>query len=151
MFNDRVRSERAPATPALGPLKARAFEALGKPDGLLGVWLAGHRDYVGGRWLELSRHQTDFMIKMGLRPEHVLLDVGCGSLRGGVEFISYLHAGNYLGLDSSNRLIQAGIKEELWRRLLKLHSPEVVFSPPFEFEKVLKTSDFQPPPSTFTP
>jgi ubiquinone/menaquinone biosynthesis C-methylase UbiE len=150
MFNERVREERAPATSALSPLKAKAFEAFGKPDGPLGIWLAGHRDYVGGRWLEVSRLQTDFMIKMGLRPEHVLLDVGCGSLRGGVEFISYLHAGNYLGLDSSNRLIQKGIKEELGRRLLKLKSPEFVVSRHFEFEKFSEKPDFAIAHSIFT-
>jgi len=87
---------------------------------------------------------------MGLRPEHVLLDIGCGSLRGGVEFISYLHAGNYLGLDSSNRLIQAGIKEELGRRLLKLKSPEFMVSRRFEFEKFSKKPDFAIAHSIFT-
>jgi ubiquinone/menaquinone biosynthesis C-methylase UbiE len=79
-----------------------------------------------------------------------LLDIGCGSLRGGVEFISYLHAQNYLGLDSSNRLIQAGIKEELGRRLLKLKSPEFVVSNSFEFEKFSKKPDFALAHSTFT-
>src|SRR6266404_9121155 len=150
MFNQRVLDERAPTISALSPLKARAFEAFGKPNGRAGIWLAGHRDYVGGRWMEVSRLQTDFMIKMGLKPEHVLLDIGCGSLRGGVEFISYLHAGNYLGLDSSNRLIQIGIKEELGRRLLKLKSPEFVISRHFEFEKFSKTPDFAIAHSIFT-
>jgi ubiquinone/menaquinone biosynthesis C-methylase UbiE len=150
MFNQRVRMERAPATSSLSPLKTRVFEAFGKPDGRLGIWLAGHRDFVGGRWQHVSRLQTDFMIKMGLRPAHVLLDVGCGSLRGGVELISYLHAGNYLGLDSSNGLIQAGIKEELGRRLLKLKSPEFVVSRSFEFEKFSKKPDFAIAHSIFT-
>lgn len=151
MFNQRVREERAPATVGtMSMAKARAFQAFGKPGGPVGIWLAGHRDYVGGRWLEVSRLQTDFMIKMGLRPEHVLLDVGCGSLRGGVEFISYLHAQNYLGLDSSNRLIQVGIKEELGRRLLKLKSPEFVVSSSFEFEKFSKKPDFALAHSIFT-
>ena len=150
MFNQRVLDERAPTISALSPLKARAFEAFGKPNGRAGIWLAGHRDYVGGRWMEVSRLQTDFMIKMGLKPEHVLLDIGCGSLRGGVEFISYLHAGNYLGLDSSNRLIQIGIKEELGRRLLKLKSPEFAVSRRFEFEKFSKKPNFALAHSVFT-
>jgi SAM-dependent methyltransferase len=80
----------------------------------------------------------------------VLLDVGCGALRGGVEFISYLHAGNYLGLDSSNNLIQAGIKKELGRRLLKLKSPEFVVSRNFEFEKFSKKPDLAIAHSIFT-
>ena len=36
----------------------------------------------------------------GLRPEHRLLDFGCGALRLGVLAIPYLDAGNYFGVDS---------------------------------------------------
>ncbi|MGD0673589.1 MAG: hypothetical protein ABSB13_16080 [Candidatus Binatus sp.] len=64
-------------------LKAKAFVALGKPDGRLGIWLAGHRGYVGGKWDALGQLQFEFMLKMGLKPGHVLLDTGCGALRGG--------------------------------------------------------------------
>jgi hypothetical protein len=156
MFNERVREERnvasaaVDAEPATSALKARAFAALGKPRGRLGIWLAGHRDYVGGQWLEVSRLQIDFMIRMGLKPEYVLLDIGCGALRGGVDFISYLHAEHYLGLDSEDRLIQLGIKEELGRRLLKLKYPEFVVSRRFEFEKFSKKPDFAIAHSLFT-
>jgi hypothetical protein len=149
MFNERVREERQAAR-ASSRVKARAFAALGKPRGRVGIWLAGHRDYVGGRWLEVSRLQIDFMIRMGLKPEHVLLDIGCGALRGGVDFISYLHAEHYLGLDSESHLIQLGIKEELGRRLLKLKYPEFVVSRHFEFEKFSKKPDYAIAHSLFT-
>ena len=47
----------------------------------------GHRAYVGGLWEALGSLQFKFMIDRGLEPQHVLLDVGCGTLRGGVRFI----------------------------------------------------------------
>jgi ubiquinone/menaquinone biosynthesis C-methylase UbiE len=131
-------------------LKARAFIALGKPDGRLGIWLAGHREYVGGKWDALGQLQFEFMLEMGLKPSHVLLDVGCGALRGGVKFIEYLDDGNYLGLDSERRLIQLGIKEELGRALMRRKSPQFVVSGSFEFEKFSKRPDFAIAQSLFT-
>jgi ubiquinone/menaquinone biosynthesis C-methylase UbiE len=131
-------------------LKARAFVALGKPVGRLGIWLAGHREYVGGKWDALGQLQFEFMLKMGLKPGHVLLDTGCGALRGGVKFIDYLDQGNYLGLDSEKWLIQLGIKQELGRELMRRKAPQFVVSGSFEFEKFSKRPDFAIAQSLFT-
>ena len=76
---------------------------------------AWHRVAVGGAWNELADLQFDFMKGQGLRPEHYVLDVGCGSLRGGTRFIPYLEPGRYYGLDSNSELIAAGIEIELAR------------------------------------
>lgn len=35
----------------------------------------------------------------GLKPHHRVLDVGCGTLRGGVPMIQYLDEGQYVGVD----------------------------------------------------
>ena len=56
-----------------------------------------HRDVIGGLWEELGQLQLDFMIREGLKPHHKLLDIGCGSLRGGIHYIRYLDVGNYVG------------------------------------------------------
>jgi hypothetical protein len=53
----------------------------------------GHRGFIGGLWDELGRLQVDFPVSEGLEPAHVLLDIGCGSLRGGVHLIPYLEPG----------------------------------------------------------
>ncbi len=42
-----------------------------------------HRDMVGGMWEEIGRLQFEFLRARGLKPSHRLLDIGCGSLRGG--------------------------------------------------------------------
>ncbi|MGO9471739.1 MAG: SAM-dependent methyltransferase [Isosphaeraceae bacterium] len=67
-----------------------------------------HRHAVGGMWDEIGRLQFDFLVAQGLRPEHRFVDVGCGSMRGGVHFVGYLAPGHYHGLDINCSLIDAG-------------------------------------------
>jgi SAM-dependent methyltransferase len=74
-----------------------------------------HRERVGGLWEEIGRLQIDFLRAQGLRPTDALLDVGCGSLRGGVHFIRYLEPGRYYGIDKDAELIRAGVQIELPR------------------------------------
>ena len=38
-----------------------------------------HRDMVGGMWDEIGRLQFEFLRARGLKPNHRLLDIGCGS------------------------------------------------------------------------
>ena len=72
-----------------------------------------HRAVIGGRWDEIGRLQFDAAVARGLKPHHRLLDVGCGSLRGGVHFIPYLDPGHYYGFDANRSLIEAGLAQEL--------------------------------------
>jgi SAM-dependent methyltransferase len=74
-----------------------------------------HRDRVGGLWDEIGRLQIDFLRAKGLRPGDTLLDVGCGSLRGGVHFVRFLEPGRYYGIDKDAELIRAGLEIELPR------------------------------------
>ncbi len=74
-----------------------------------------HRQEVGGNWELMGRAQFDFLVGQGLQPQHRLLDVGCGSLRGGVHFIQYLADGNYYGIDKQQWLLDAGQNVELPR------------------------------------
>jgi cyclopropane fatty-acyl-phospholipid synthase-like methyltransferase len=60
---------------------------------------------VGGLWRELGDLQFDFLVQKGLKPEHKFLDIGCGVLRGGLNFIKYLEVGNYYGMDISSEAI----------------------------------------------
>lgn len=53
------------------------------------------------RWMELGRNQFDFLTANGLDPTHLMLEIGCGNLRGGWRFIDYLGPGQYTGIDIS--------------------------------------------------
>jgi len=76
----------------------------------------------GGRinnWERGGSKQLEFLVSKGLTPRHRLLDLGCGTLRAGRQFIPYLERGNYTGIDISQRAIEYGrglVKRE---RLLK--------------------------------
>lgn len=120
------------------------------PTGPAGVSALGHRDYVGGMWEEIGRLQFDFLVAQGLRPEHVLLDVACGSLRAGVHFIPYLESGHYLGLDMEAALIAAALEEELPASVVQEKVPEFVISSEFEFERFSRRPDYAIAQSLFT-
>lgn len=72
-----------------------------------------HRDIVGGRWDETGRAQMALLMDAGLRPDHVLLDIGAGSLRLGCKAVPYLARGNYWATDASLELMLAGHAREL--------------------------------------
>ena len=60
---------------------------------------------IGGLWDQMGEKQLAFLRKEGLRIEHKLLDVGCGTLRAGRLFIGFLAPGNYTGFDLSKEAI----------------------------------------------
>jgi SAM-dependent methyltransferase len=72
-----------------------------------------HRAVVGDKWEEVGQLQFDFLVSRGLKPEHRLLDLGCGSLRAGVRLVRYLDPKNYYGTDISPSLLKAGYDTEL--------------------------------------
>jgi len=72
-----------------------------------------HRGFVGGMWDEIGKLQFEYLKSKGLKRDQKLLDVGCGSLRGGVHFVKYLEAKNYFGFDLNWSLIEAGLNIEI--------------------------------------
>jgi SAM-dependent methyltransferase len=70
-----------------------------------------HRQAVGGLWEEVGKLQLEYLLAQGLRPEHFLLDVGCGALRGGIHFVRYLQPGHYCGVDADPEILAAGQQE----------------------------------------
>jgi SAM-dependent methyltransferase len=75
--------------------------------------LGRHRQVIGGLWEEIGALQLEFMKGRGLQPHDLLLDVGCGSLRGGVKFVKYLNRNHYFGIDISPSLLEAGYAQEI--------------------------------------
>ncbi|WP_110186701.1 class I SAM-dependent methyltransferase [Pokkaliibacter plantistimulans] len=108
-----------------------------------------HRAFVGGMWEEIGKLQFDFMLKSGLQPEHKLLDLGCGCLRGGLHFINYLEEQHYYGLDINNSLINAG-KIEIQEAGLTHKSPNLLVDDSFLIERFGQKFDFMISISLFT-
>lgn len=113
----------------------------------------GHRSFVGGEgqyWDEISRLQYDLLISNGLRSNHVVLDIACGSLRAGKEFIRYLNQGHYLGIDKEIDLIILGVACELGVDEFKKKRPIFVVSAEFDFSGFPVKPDYVIAQSLFT-
>jgi SAM-dependent methyltransferase len=108
-----------------------------------------YRQAVGGMWKEIGELQFQFMVQHGLRPDNYLLDIGCGSLRGGLHFVRYLDPGHYFGVDISQDLLDAG-ELELQQNDLVSKTPTLVKMGDFEFSSLDQKFDYALAQSVFT-
>jgi len=76
---------------------------------------SARRHALVGPWhlWEMKRSfQLKFLRAHGLEPHHRIVDIGCGTLRGGIPIIEYLEAGLYTGIDARPQAIEEA-REEL--------------------------------------
>ncbi len=59
------------------------------------------------QWARIGRMQFDYLLRHGLRPDHRMLEIGCGNLRAGRHFIGHLEPGHYYGIDISPHILLA--------------------------------------------
>ncbi|GAA3441826.1 class I SAM-dependent methyltransferase [Planomonospora venezuelensis] len=105
------------------------------------------------RWLALGQMQFDYLVGHGLRPEHRMLEIGCGNLRAGRLFIDYLHGSGYYGLDISpdilvaaqHTLAEYGLREKL-PHLTPVRDLRFAFLPDRHFDVVHAHSVFSHSP-----
>jgi hypothetical protein len=112
----------------------------------------GHRSFIGGAddfWRDISELQFAFMLSCGLKPSDILIDVGCGSLRGGCKFVSYLDVGHYIGLDKHIELIIYGVVCEIGLQTFRQKRPQFIVSDNFHAVP-RRTPTYAPAQSLFT-
>jgi SAM-dependent methyltransferase len=127
----------------MNDLKARGPIARARSRALMGGWNMLYR--LRGRpttrhilvgapqmWAMQRRFQFKFLISQGLQPHHRLLDVGCGTLRGGIPFIDYLEPGNYTGIDARPKALEEARKELADAKLEHKHPVLVLAAHPAE-------------------
>jgi len=107
------------------------------------------REEVGGLWEEVGKLQFNFMVEQGLKPNHHLLDIGCGSLRGGIHFINYLDVEHYYGIDKNKDLLDGG-KFELESANLSFKKPILKQISHFNFSDLKQNFEFAIALSVFT-
>jgi len=92
-----------------------------------------YRAFVGATqtYDMFSHMQFSLMTLLGLRQEHTLLDVGCGSLRGGKLFVVYLLPDRYFGIEPEQWLVEEGIARELGRELAERKRPRFLYDRDF--------------------
>jgi ubiquinone/menaquinone biosynthesis C-methylase UbiE len=122
---------------------------MGRARGAVGRRKFDHRAVVGGLWEQMGRKQFEYLVEQGLQPDHHFLDVGCGSLRGGIHFVRYLEPGHYHGLDIQQRLLDAG-REELDAAGIDPASASLIQDDAFRFGRFEQQFDFALAQSVFT-
>ena len=78
-------------------------------------------------WKMKRDFQIEYLKSVGLKPDHYLLDLGCGTLRGGIPIIKYLQKGHYVGIESREHILDEG-KKELLRYELNDKEPLLILS-----------------------
>lgn len=63
---------------------------------------------VGGDAARMGPWQRELLIRLGLAPRDTLLDLGCGTLRGGLHLIQFLDSDRYTGVDPHPHLLAIG-------------------------------------------
>lgn len=86
--------------------------------------------------------QLSLLVLLGLREYHSILDIGCGSLRGGRFFITYLETGRYFGIDPEEWLIKEGIKRNLGNETFKRKKPVFSNDANFTLSVFMRKFDF---------
>jgi SAM-dependent methyltransferase len=102
-----------------------------------------HRKHLGGgpeEWDTRGRYQVALMQHYGLRPDHTLLDVGCGPARAGVHLIEYLAQGRYVGIDYNESILEAARYELSSRNLADRAELHLVND--FDFTDLDVSADF---------
>jgi SAM-dependent methyltransferase len=82
-----------------------------------------YRSYLLRAYDWMGAYQFDYLVRQGLREGDTLLDIGCGSLRGGRLFIPYLLPGRYHGIEPELALIEEGLAHELGTSILDVKRP----------------------------
>jgi hypothetical protein len=84
-----------------------------------------YRSFVGSpkQYDVTSAAQFSLMTALGLREDHRLLDIGCGSLCGGRLFIPYLKPDRYHGIEPQQWLVDDGVRFEVTAEMQRLKRP----------------------------
>lgn len=77
-------------------------------------------------WKMKQDFQIKFLKQRGLLPIHKFIDIGCGTLRGGIPLINYLNIDNYYGIDVRQEALNEG-KKGLEEEGLIFKNPNLIF------------------------
>ena len=111
--------------------------------------LAWHRLATGGRWTEEGAWTFDFLRHAGLRPDHYVLDMGCGSLASATRLLPYMDQSHYWGFEKNVELYVAGVQIELPRAGVKAERGHFLVNDEFDLTESPYDFDFAIAPSLF--
>ncbi len=84
-----------------------------------------YRAYVGPpqQYDFMGATQFRLVTSLGLREDHHLVDIGCGSLRAGRLLLQYLMPGRYTGIEPNSWLWQTAVAQEIGQDVLDIKAP----------------------------
>ena len=93
-----------------------------------------HRAFIGcaGRYDAIAATQFNLLTLGGLREEHTVCDIGCGSLRLGRLLIPYLEPERYFGIEPEEWLVEEGIEREIGAELVARKKPAFQYGSDFD-------------------
>lgn len=111
-----------------------------------------YRAYVGPAetYDAVASNQFSALCRSGIREDHAVLDIGCGSLGAGRLLMAYLLPGRYFGIEPERWLIEAGIREELGREFVRMKQPTFDYNAEFNLGVFRRQFDFLLAQSIFT-
>jgi SAM-dependent methyltransferase len=114
--------------------RPRAGSASPDEAGTLAAGAQHYRAYVGppARYDLIGALSFSLLTLLGLREQHVLLDLGCGSLRAGRLFLPYLLPDRYFGIEPNAWLIQEGLRQEIGHGIRRLKRPRFAHNDDFD-------------------
>lgn len=103
-----------------------------------------HRAYVGNKeYYDIEAGiQFSLLFLHGMRQEHKLLEIGCGSLRAARLFIPYLNASCYRAVEPNKWLVEAGIENELGWDIIDIKKPIFFGFDDWDFSQIGEKFDF---------
>jgi SAM-dependent methyltransferase len=113
---------------------------------------ADYRAHVGPAeaYDVLGALQFNLLTALGLREDHTLLDIGCGSLRGGRLFIPYLLPGHYFGVEPAAAVVEQGLERELGGSIVAVKRPHFSYDADFRLDVFGVQFDFVLAQSVFS-
>lgn len=112
--------------------------------------LPDYQRHAGSSWDFGAATQFALMFFLGLRQDHFLLDVGCGSLRAGRLLMTYLLPGHYYGIEPHQWTIDVMLEEEVGREFLAKRRPVISNDDGFNLSAFGREFDFVLAHSIFT-
>ena len=111
-----------------------------------------YRAYVGppNYYDLIGATQFNLLTLFGMRETSTLLDIGCGSLRGGRFSMMYLRPGKYFGIDPEDWAVKEGLQAHFDDELVRRREPTFVFDGDYGVTKFGRKFDFLMAHSIFT-
>ena len=101
--------------------------------------------FTGGpveRFAEVGAMQLATLLLSGLQPNSLVLDVGCGALRGGYWLLHFLNPDCYYGLEPNREMLEAGLRDLIEEDVLRCKRPQFDHNDRFDFSVFGRTFDF---------